>query len=139
MTNLSNIHKTGVLLLMPPITCFCWLQTCKKLTFVRDPNFGWKMPQRWDTANNVCNSGIGMMFFMYSIFYIIFFGGGDFFWCMMHDEWYKMHDTWWMLSCLGMSESNWNKSNRIAFRVDLYKSNRIYHFKLFLLDLNRSK
>ena len=39
----------------------------------------------------------------------------------------------------GMSESNRNKSNRIAFRLDLYKSNRIFHFDLFLLDLNRSK
>ena len=38
-----------------------------------------------------------------------------------------------------MSESNRNKSNRIAFRLDLYKSNRIFHFDWFLLDLNRSK
>ena len=38
-----------------------------------------------------------------------------------------------------MSESNRNKSNRIAFRLNIYKSNRIFHFDWFLLDLNRSK
>ena len=35
--------------------------------------------------------------------------------------------------------SNRKKSNRIAFQLDLYKSNQIFHFDLFLIDLNRSK
>ena len=38
-----------------------------------------------------------------------------------------------------MSESNQNKSNQTAFRLDLYESNQIFHFDLFLLHLNRSK
>ena len=38
-----------------------------------------------------------------------------------------------------MSESNRNKSNRITFRLDLYKCNRIFLFDSFPLDLNRSK
>merc|ERR1712173_532847 len=38
-----------------------------------------------------------------------------------------------------MSESNRNKSNRITFRLDLYKCNRIFLFDSFPLDLSRSE